>query len=442
MHCPDCGVLQPAPNTIECISCGIPLELTEKVINRRSTPLNSNQIKRLIYGNESTLLNIHVLLSLLIWAALLYATKGGALIYILFFMIGYFFAQSALISWIKGNGALLSPLQYPELYEQYTTCCQKLGFTQANYPDVYILNGDGMLNAFATRFLGRNFVVLYSSVIDTLHKEPDAINFYIGHELGHIHRKHLHWNALFIVTKWIPLIGSAYSRACEYTCDGYGLVCCQQPENAVRGLAALSAGSHLWPTLNIQAYLHQADKTNGFWMSFHELIADYPWLVKRAARLNDVNYQAPSRSVFAWLLALFIPRLGMGGAGGLIIVIAMIGIASAIAIPAYQDYMVRNQMVTLPNIGLMAGNKVSGYYNDNNEIPETLADAGFNQPLPSSVKEMNIDSETGIIRMTLKIAPLENKSLLFVPKQDEQNQISWKCTSEDIDLKYLPTSCK
>ena len=442
MNCPDCGTIQTSHLSLSCSSCGIELPTAERTEPRRSSPLSSSQLKHLIYAKESTLLNIHVILSSLIWAGLIIGTMGAALIYVLSFALLHLLAQSALISWIKGNGTLLSANQYPELYNRYANCCHKLGFTQRNIPDAYILNGNGIINAFATRFLGRDFVVLYSNVIDTLHKEPDAINFYIGHELGHLHRKHLRWQSFLAVSTWLPLIGSAYSRAREYTCDAYGLVCCAKTENAVRGLAALSSGSHLWSTLNIDAYLQQTTRTSGFWMSFHELIADYPWLIKRAARINDVNYQALTRHPLAWLFSAFIPRIGGGGAAGLLIMIAMIGILAAVAIPAYQDYTVRSKMLTLPNIGLMAANKVSIYYSENDEIPEALADAGFNQPLPSSVKDMSIDSDTGIIRMTLQVAPLVDKSLLFVPKLDEQNQISWKCTSEDIDIKYLPASCK
>jgi hypothetical protein len=58
-------------------------------------------------------------------------------------------------------------------------------------PEAYLLQMGGMLNAFATRFLGRDFLVLYSDVVDGLADNPDALNFYIGHEIGHIKRKHL-----------------------------------------------------------------------------------------------------------------------------------------------------------------------------------------------------------------------------------------------------------
>lgn len=78
-------------------------------------------------------------------------------------------------------------------------------------------------------------------------------------------------------------------------------------------------------------------------MSFHELIGDYPWLVKRMAMLNTLPQKQPprlpGRHPLAWVLALFVPRVGAGGAGGAIVIIAIVGIMAAIAIPAYQDYV-------------------------------------------------------------------------------------------------------
>jgi len=77
-------------------------------------------------------------------------------------------------------------------------------------------------------------------------------------------------------------------------------------------------------------------------MSFNELISDYPWLVKRVARVTARSQgQAPDippRNPFAYLFAIFVPRTGAGAGGGglvsLLLVVAVIGIIAAIAIPS------------------------------------------------------------------------------------------------------------
>jgi Zn-dependent protease with chaperone function/Tfp pilus assembly major pilin PilA len=299
---------------------------------------------QLVYKNEKTLFILHFLLATIFWLALIIGTMGIALLYLLAYFIGYLFAQSALIAWIKGNGVKISAGQFPDLHDHYSHCCDALGIT--DYPDAYLVHGGGILNAFATRFLGRNFVVLYSNVVDAMADKPEALNFYIGHELGHIKRKHIQWGVFIWPASILPLLGAAYSRAREYTCDQFGRACCNDPQLALQGLTALAAGEKRWATLSVPAYLEQTQETSGFWMSFHELVADYPWLVKRAARLNDPAYASPSRNPFAWFFALFIPRLGLGGGmGGLLVVVAMAGILAAVAIPAYQDYVKRAKQV-------------------------------------------------------------------------------------------------
>jgi Zn-dependent protease with chaperone function len=86
-------------------------------------------------------------------------------------------------------------------------CSEKLELRPT--PDAFILHAHGAFNALATRFLGRNFIVLYSDVVDALESNPDAVDFYIGHELGHIQRKHLVWGPLLWPALILPILGAA-----------------------------------------------------------------------------------------------------------------------------------------------------------------------------------------------------------------------------------------
>jgi Zn-dependent protease with chaperone function/type II secretory pathway pseudopilin PulG len=289
-----------------------------------------------VYPNERTLFVLSLLISVAFWLVLLVGTFGLVLVYALFFFVFYLFAQSGLIAYIKGNAVRITPQQYPDLHQRLQASCERIGM---DVPDAYLLNGNGAFNAFATRFLGRSFLVLYSDVVDALESRPGALSFYLGHELGHVHRGHLSWRPALLPASFLPLLGPAYHRACETTCDNYGSACCDELEDGVRGLAALAAGGRRWQDLNVSEYLEQTRETSGFWMSFHELVSDYPWLVKRVTRVmargGGAQGEVPSRNPLAYVFALFVPRTMAGaGAASMLMMVAIIGMIAAIAIPS------------------------------------------------------------------------------------------------------------
>ncbi len=314
-------------------------------------------------------------------------------------------------------------------------------------PEVYLLHADGAFNALATRFLGRNFVVLFSDVVDALEVQPGAVNFYVGHELGHIHRKHLLWGPFLAPALLLPLLGAAYSRAREYTCDRYGLACCENPQDATTGLAALAAGGRRWRILSKENYAGQTKESSGFWMSFHELVSDYPWLVKRMAALNALiakqKVALPGRNALAFFLALFVPRLGVGGGGASVLIfVAIIGVLAAIAIPAYQDFTVRANMVgTMPHIE-KAKASVADYAVKNQVWPSGNNDVGVPEASAygPDIKSIRI-KEGGAVVVTFARGPVANRSITYQPYVKDQ-RIYWECAGEDLPAKYLPGNCR
>jgi Zn-dependent protease with chaperone function len=294
-----------------------------------------------IYPKEKTLFALSLAVSAVFWLIVLAATLGTALVYVALYFVAYLFAHSGLICYLRGNAVRISETQFPDLHARLEQCCERLGM---RLPEAYVLQAGGALNAFATRFLGRNFVVLYSDVLEALEERPDALNFYLGHELGHIHRNHLRWAPVLFPAGLLPLLGAAYSRAREYTCDRYGLDCCAALEDAEVAVGALAAGKR-WRLLSGQHFAEQSSNTEGFWMSFHELLSDYPWLTKRMAAIRALAAGRvaahPARHALAWALAAFCPRTGLPAGGGGLVVIAVIGMLAAIAIPQYQRYVER-----------------------------------------------------------------------------------------------------
>ncbi len=392
----------------------------------------------LVYKNEKTLGTITLVLAILVWIVLIVGTIGIGLIYVLMGFIFYLFAQSALISFIKGTAVELTPQQFPDLHARFVTCCNKLGMSEV--PEAYILHGNGVFNAFATRFLGRNFVVLLSDIVDSMERNPDSINFYMGHELGHIRRGHLMGAVWRLPVMWLPLLAPAYRRAQEYTCDLHGRACCDNPSSAALGLTALGAGHKRWAVANVIDYAEQSRRTGGFWMSFHELTADYPWLVKRVARMANAapeNTIFPSRNPFAAFLALFVVRTGIPGVGGSVGLIAIIGILAAVAIPAYQDYTKRAQLTGVYMAAQMPAQALGRYIEANGKFPDTLQEAGISKRLTPAY-ELELDAEHG----ALAVVGNDGKLLLQAQQTGGKGPITWKCSADGFPIKHLPQKCR
>lgn len=389
----------------------------------------------LVYPRERTLGTITLVLGLLAWLLLVVGTFGGALVGLAAGFVVYVFIQSALIAYIKGNGVELSAAQFPDLHAQFLACCERLQITTP--PQAYVLNGNGGFNAFATKFLGTQYVVLLSDVVDAMDKHPDGVRFYLGHELGHLRMKHLSGHFLRWPVLWLPLLGGAYSRARETTCDRHGRACCATAEDAARALAVLSTGAERWKTLDMNAYLAQVKYTSGFWMSFHELNAGYPWLTKRTARVVNPGAELPARHGLAYALSAFIPYSGRLGPGfGLLMLVYIVGVMAAVALPAYQDQTVRAKLNVVMTETEPMRTGLGNYYIARKKVPGSLAAANQPERLPDG-STLSLNTTNMVL-----VARTAHGELVFTPTVNDQGQVVWGCANgEGLKPTQLPASC-
>jgi hypothetical protein len=264
---------------------------------------------------RKTLFGIMLAVSLLIWAALVIGTVGMALVYGLLFFISYCFAQSALVSYLKGTAVQITPAQFPDLYQRIEVCCQRLGL--AVVPEAYLLQMGGAFNAFATRFLGQFHRAVFGRG-RCAGRAPGR------DQLLHRPRDRPHQ------AQPPALVGAAGAGGLA-AAAGRGLCArgihlrpprlpCLRRSEKRAGRSGRAGGRRqaLAPDERSR-YTAQAQQSGGFWMSFHELVGDYPWLVKRMAVVrglahgNEVPPAGPSRPGLS--AGLFVPRLGVGGAG-------------------------------------------------------------------------------------------------------------------------------
>jgi Zn-dependent protease with chaperone function len=61
-----------------------------------------------------------------------------------------------------------------------------------------------MLNAFATRLLSRNFIIITASLLESCDNDTDKLKFIIAHELAHIKRGHVKMQFVLAPSRIIP----------------------------------------------------------------------------------------------------------------------------------------------------------------------------------------------------------------------------------------------
>jgi Zn-dependent protease with chaperone function len=255
--------------------------------------------RRLVNPRERFLYTVMVIVSFLIYGGLVLASltkpQVGAtvVLYAIIFSLLGIFAHGLALGRVRGNSVRVSERQFPLLQRLASAHARRLGL--ARVPDVYVMQSGGLLNAFATRFLGRDFIIICSDVLElALAQGEPAVSFIVGHELGHVWRGHLKHRWLTMPGRLFPYLGPAYSRACEYTCDQVGAFC--QPEGAISGLLILAAGKQLHAHVDVREFAAQAESDKSFWIRRAELISSHPLLPKRVAALLKAGVAVPARS--------------------------------------------------------------------------------------------------------------------------------------------------
>ena len=134
----------------------------------------------------------------------------------------------------------------------------------------------------------------------------------------------------------------------------------------------------------------------------------------------------------------------------LMIVVAIIAILAAIAIPAYQNYLIRSQV----SEGMsLAGGLQTGeieYYSNYGKWPTSNESAGVAKSssiVGSYVTDVTTGSGTGLITITFgnkANAQIATKTLTLSPFSKDGGSFAWTCKtpSGGVEPKYLPSSCR
>ena len=134
----------------------------------------------------------------------------------------------------------------------------------------------------------------------------------------------------------------------------------------------------------------------------------------------------------------------------LMIVIAIIGILAAIAIPAYQDYTIRAKVSEGLNLAGAAKLAVSETYDSTGAMAAN--NAAYGLPAATSINGTNTSSVTvssaGAITIKYATAGLggtptaNGKTIILVPDTSSGGSIQWGCDTGDMPSKYRPANCR
>ena len=132
----------------------------------------------------------------------------------------------------------------------------------------------------------------------------------------------------------------------------------------------------------------------------------------------------------------------------LMIVVAIIGILAAVAVPMYLDYTVRTQVASGLTLSSGAKASVTEYFQDQGAFPSSNTLAGLSAPTNIAGKYVSQIEVTGagLIQVTFAGPDVNTKilnSILTMTPTDSGGSVLWACSGDaTLADKWLPPACR
>jgi type IV pilus assembly protein PilA len=136
----------------------------------------------------------------------------------------------------------------------------------------------------------------------------------------------------------------------------------------------------------------------------------------------------------------------------LMIVVAIIGILAAVALPTYQDYTIRSKVTEGLKLGALAKLAVSETYNATGGYPAAdPANGSYGLPVATEisgayVSSVSVAATTGIVSIvykTIASGKVDNgDTILLSPDNTLAGTLQWTCDGNDVPAQYVPSNCR
>jgi type IV pilus assembly protein PilA len=128
----------------------------------------------------------------------------------------------------------------------------------------------------------------------------------------------------------------------------------------------------------------------------------------------------------------------------LMIVVAIVGILAAIAIPQYQEYTVRSRVSEGLNLASAVKTAVAETFQTNAAFPSTNAEAGVAPTIASKYVTGVAVGTSGIITVTFSASVgggQGGNTIVFTPTAST-SAVDWTCTGGNVESRYRPANCR
>jgi hypothetical protein len=184
----------------------------------------------------------------------------------------------------QANAVQIGPTQFPEIYDEYTAMCARLGMRTV--PELYLAEGQIKSPSTADSTWHTQFIVLNTRYLgETPEERRPVYRFLLAHELGRVRLGHTHWldELLTSYVIRIPLLRNPLQHARTHSHDRYAAALAP---DAVRGLIVQATGRHLLAHIDLDGFLRQVRAVRGWQPRVLQLTESSPYLAFRLQTLD------------------------------------------------------------------------------------------------------------------------------------------------------------